>query len=103
MFLSAPPNMTSGIMILLEEVHNNNELCYSGYLVTGYWIRVSIVVSWGIGDLAYLFVLVGTGINLGFLLRVPIASGFGTYHLVSFGCLLLITENCFVIPESSGI
>ena len=54
----------------------------------------SIAVNCGIGDLAYLSVLVGTGIYLGFLLLVPIElMGFGTYHFENLGCLLLSQDS----------
>ena len=42
----------------------------SATLFTCYWMSFNIAVSCGIGDLAYLSVLHGTGVNLGFSLLV---------------------------------
>ena len=41
--LSAPPNMTSVVMIMETEVHSNNELCYTA----GDWFTGLLVIQYG--------------------------------------------------------
>ena len=43
MLLSAPPNMTYGVMIMEMEVHSNNELCYTA----GNWFTGLLVIQYG--------------------------------------------------------
>ena len=70
----------------------------SATMSLGYWMSFNMDVSCGIGDFAYLLVLYGTGVKLGFLLLVHSeVFCLGTNHLVNLGCLLLFIANCLVI------
>ena len=71
--LSAPPNMTYGVMIIKMKVNSNNELCYTA----GNWFTGLPVIQYGrqLWDPGFSVPFMhGTGINVSFLLLANMES-----------------------------